>query len=71
MGVERDGFGGEVITGFGAHFVKVGDDDGVPFLEHLYAGLCLRLRDGEPVAIHVEEVVIEAASGPGFIAFGG
>ena len=70
MRVERNGLGCEVVRGVGAHFVRVDKCDGPPLLNRIDAATCFGLRQNEPVAVHVEQIVVRAPTRRRLIVFG-
>ena len=63
--------GREVVRGLSAHLVKVHHHVRIPLQVDAHAPHRLRLGKGEPVAVHVEQVVVRAAAGPGLVALRG
>ena len=53
-----------------AHLVGVDNDDRVPFKDAGDTAARFGLSQSEPVAVHVKQVVVEAAGGPGFVMLG-
>ena len=63
--------GREVVGGIAAHLVQIDDDVREPLEHRADAAARLRLRLREPVAVHVEQVVVRAAAGPRLVVFRG
>ena len=69
--VKRDCFGREVVAAVGAHLVCIDECDGIPLLDSIDATARFGLRQDEPVAIHVEQVMVGASARPGFVVLRG
>ncbi len=67
----EDGVGGriEVILGIGAHLVGIDRDVGLPAQIGGDPGLALDLGLEKPVAVHVEEVMVEPSAGEALHVF--
>ena len=68
--VERIGRRREVVRRVAAHLVQVHDDVREVVQRDLQAAQRFRLGLREPVAVHVEQVVIRPAAGPRLVVFG-
>ena len=64
------GFGREEVGRVRTHLVQVHKDERKPFLVDRDAATCLGLRQRNPVAVHVEQVVVGAPAWPWLVAFG-
>ena len=71
VGVEGVGGRGEVVAGVSAHFVEIHHHLRMPFEHGGDAAFGFGLGHGDPVAVHVEEVMVGATAGPGFGVFSG
>ena len=64
VGIEGIRGRGEEVGRVAAHLVQVGGHLGKPVEEDAHPAAALRLAEGEPVAIQVEEIVVAAAARP-------
>ena len=71
VGVDGIGRRREVVRAFATHLVQIDDDVREVVERDLLASARLRLGPRDPVAVHVEQVVVGAATGPRLIALRG
>ena len=71
MGIVGVGFGAEEIGAVGAHFVQVHVDQREPLAQGFHLVEDLGLGERNPVAVQIEEVVVDAPAGPRLEVLGG